>query len=275
MKASIIALLLLMVGFSSVSMAYEKTPKPLWEIGFAGAVVSVPHYVGSDQRYILPLAFPYIIYRGKILRADRNGVRGRLLEIDRLSLDLDFSFGLPVKSDNNDTRKGMPSLHLVGQMGPQLNWVMQQNEKQKVSLHFPVRFAMDTSQNYLGWVSEPSLRFERYDLMPEREKLILRLEGGLMYASQRYNSYYYGVAPLYATATRPVFVAKKGLHSYFLDTALRYRIDKDFSLGLMVRMRMLSGSVNASSPLVRKNFYLSAGVGFVWSFWSSEEMVER
>jgi len=275
MKVSIFILLLLSMGFGTVSIADEKTPKPLWEIGFAAAAVSMPHYVGSDQRYTLPLAFPYIIYRGKVLRADRDGVRGRLFETDGLSLDLDFSFGLPVKSDNNNARKGMPPLHLSGQMGPQLNWAVQQNERQKVSIHFPVRFALDTSQNYLGWVSEPSLRYERYDLMSEHKKLILRLEGGLLYASQRYNSYYYGVDTPYATATRPVYMAKKGLHSYFLDTALRYRVDNDLSLGLMLRMRTLSGSVNATSPLVRKNFYLSAGLGFVWSFWSSKEMVDR
>ena len=271
---NLILLLVILLSFANPSIA-DETEKPLWEIGFAGALVSMPHYVGSDQRYALPLVFPYIIYRGDFLRADRDGVRGRLLESDGLSLDLDFSFGLPVKSDTNIARSGMPPLHLAGQVGPQLNWIVDESEKQKISFHFPLRFAMDTSQSYLGWVSEPSLRFERYDLMTEHEKLMLRVEGGLLYASQRYNQYYYGVNTSYTTAIRPAYLARKGLHSYFLDTALRYRIDQDLSLGLMVRMRTVSGGVNANSPLVRNNFYLSAGIGFVWSFWSSDETVSR
>ncbi len=269
-----ILLMLLLLGFTHPVIAGEKTVKPLWEIGLAGAVISTPHYVGSDQRYTLPLAVPYLIYRGEFLRADRDGVRGRLLETNGLSLDLDFSFGLPVKNNNN-ARQGMPALHLTGQVGPQLNWVITDRDEDKLSLHLPYRIAVDTSQTFLGWVTEPALRYERYDILPELEKVMLRLEGGLLYASQRFNRNYYGVDPIYATATRPAYVAKKGLHSYYLDTILRYKYDEDLSIGVVVRMRTLAPGVNADSPLVRKNFYLSTGIGFAWSFWSSQEKVMR
>ena len=270
---SYILLLALLLGFANVVVAGE-TEKPLWEIGLAGAVISTPHYVGSDQRYTLPLAVPYFIYRGEFLRADRDGVRGRFLETNGLSLDLDFSFGLPVRN-NNDARRGMPPLHLTGQVGPQLNWVITDRDEDKLSLHLPIRVAVDTSQTFLGWVTEPSLRYERYDIFPELDKVMLRFEGGLLYASQRYNHNYYGVDPIYATANRPAYTARKGLHSYFLDTALRYKYDEDLSVGVVLKMRTLAPGVNANSPLVRKKLYLSTGIGFVWSFSSSEETVLR
>jgi len=265
-------LLAFLILACAVPAVAEEIPKPLWEIGLAGGIFTIPQYVGSDQRYTLPLGLPYLIYRGEILRADRDGVRGRLFEADGLSLDLSFSFGLPVRN-SNDARRGMPALHLVGQVGPKLNWIIEHHDADKLSLHLPLRIAADTSQTFLGWVAEPSLRYERYDILPRMEKLILRLDGGLMYASRRYNQYYYGVDPIYATTTRPSYRARQGLHSYFLDTSLSYQYDDELNVGLMVSMRTLSGGVNAGSPLVRNRFYLSAGLGFTWRLWASEAMV--
>jgi len=259
---------------SSITFADEEKELPLWEIGLAGGVFSIPHYVGSNQRYTLPLAVPYIIYRGDIVRADRNGLRGRLFNEHGISLDLDFSFGLPVKS-SNEARRGMPDLKLVGEVGPQLNLELQKNKQSTLDLHMPWRVALDISGSYLGWVTEPSIRYQRHDLLPELNKMNLRLEAGMLYASQRYNQTYYGVEPMYATATRPTYRAKQGIHSYFADTSLRYKIDNNLSIAAVVRIRTLSGSVNRNSPLVRQNYYLSAGVGMVWSFMFSDKMVLR
>lgn len=102
-------LLAFLILACAVPAVAEEIPKPLWEIGLAGGIFTIPQYVGSDQRYTLPLGLPYLIYRGEILRADRDGVRGRLFEADGLSLDLSFSFGLPVRN-SNDARRGMPAL---------------------------------------------------------------------------------------------------------------------------------------------------------------------
>ncbi|PCI44371.1 MAG: hypothetical protein COB41_04505 [Proteobacteria bacterium] len=276
MNNSFFALLCLAVIniYPTVLQAEEAEKLPLWEAGLAGGVFSIPHYVGSDQRYTLPLAIPYIVYRGEIIRADRDGLRGRLFDNHGISLDLDFSFGLPVRSSNK-ARQGMPDLKLTGQVGPQLNVIVEKSEKSTLSLHLPWRLAVDTSGSYVGWVSEPSLRYKRYDLLPELHKMTLRLEAGFLYASQRYNQTYYAVEPIYATATRPTYQAKQGMHSYFLDTSLSYNIDDNVSIATVVRMRSLAGSINRNSPLVRQRFYLSAGIGMVWSFMFSDEMVLR
>ncbi|MDX8397494.1 MAG: MipA/OmpV family protein [Mariprofundaceae bacterium] len=264
-----------LLSLSTICLAEDvKKELPLWELGIAAGAFSVPHYVGSDQRYTVPLAAPYIVYRGDIIRADRDGLRGRLFNSKGLSLDIDFSFGLPVKSTNK-ARSGMPDLKLTGQVGPQLNIQLEKSQQSQLSLHLPYRFAMDISRTYVGWVTEPSIRYERYDLSSQLKKISLRLEAGLLYASRRYNQTYYGVEPIYAKTGRPSYQAKRGLHSYFIDTSLRYKVDKDLTLSGMLRMRTLAGAVNRHSPLVRQNYYLSAGIGLVWTFVYSDEMVWR
>jgi len=275
MKHKIFTILFLITGlYPTIALAEEKKELPLWEVGLAGGIFSVPHYVGSDQRYTLPLAIPYIIYRGETIRADRGGLRGRLFDEAGISLDLDFSFGLPVKSSNK-ARQGMPDLKFSGQVGPQLNIIIAKDKTSTLSLHLPWRFALDTNGSYQGWVTEPSLRYKRNDLLPELNKMSLRLEAGILYASQSYNQTYYGVESIYATASRPTYQAQQGLHSYFSDASLRYNIDDHLSIVAVVRMRTLAGSINRNSPLVRQNSYFSTGIGMVWSFMSSDEKVMR
>ena len=53
---------------------------PLWELGIGAAAVRLPDYRGSDQAHSYLLPLPYVVYRGKILRADRDGARALLLE---------------------------------------------------------------------------------------------------------------------------------------------------------------------------------------------------
>ncbi len=278
MKRSIATLLIpVVIAFTAITdgQAKESTPrKPLWEIGLVGGGLSIPQYPGSDERFMLPFVLPYVIYRGKILRVDRSGLRGRLFDSNRLSLDLDFSFGLPVRNGNR-ARQGMPPLHLTGEVGPRLNYIVAKSRASSLSLHLPVRFAMDTSRTYLGWVCQPGLRYERDDLLASPGKLMLRLEGGLLYASQHYNQYYYGVDAPYVTASRPAYQAHQGLHSYYLYSSMRYRIDDAHSVGLMVRMQMLAPGVNADSPLVRSKYALSVGLGYIWRLWTSQENAPR
>ena len=57
--------------------ALAQTERPLWEAGLGVTALSFPDYRGSDHQrgYLLPL--PYLIYRGQVFRADRDGVSPR------------------------------------------------------------------------------------------------------------------------------------------------------------------------------------------------------
>jgi len=257
---------------SAAYAAEQKKELPLWELGLIAGGASIPHYVGSNQRYALPLVLPYFIYRGEKLRADRKGIRGRLFETDRLSMDLDFSFGLPVRNSNR-ARQGMPNLHLAGQAGPQLNWALLKDTRTKLGLHLPWRIAMDTRGTSLGWVFEPGLRLNyNFD---EDGDYKLDIEASVLYASKRYNQYYYSVTPQYATAIRPAYDAKRGLHSVSLKTGLLFRQNSDVRGSIFLTTKTLSPGVVANSPLVKSKYYISIGAGITWMFMTSKETVLR
>ena len=70
---------------------------PLWEAGVFGGTAVTPSYPGSSERSTRTLALPYLIYRGKVLRADRSGVGARLLNTDKTELDVGLALSLPAQ----------------------------------------------------------------------------------------------------------------------------------------------------------------------------------
>jgi len=244
--------------------------KPLWELGLVGGYLNVPHYMGSDERYSLPLAAPYLVYRGDFFEADREGIRGWLFSGDRLSLDLGFSFGLPVDNNDNDARRGMPDLHLTGQLGPRLNWLLNPGDGvPNVSFHLPARYTFDTDGEDLGWVVEPSIKIQQKGLGAQG-RLSARADLGLLYAGGGFNSYYYDVAQRYVRPNRPAYDSDSGLHSVFLHLSTEYEVSDKLTLGAFARWRTLALGVVDDSPLVRDDDYVTLGLGLAWSFWQSD-----
>ena len=141
---------LLCAGLMMVARAHAEEPElSLWELGVGGGGFSMPQYMGSDERNNYPIAFPYIIYRGDFFRIDRGGIRGRLFDTDRISLDLSFGFGLPVRNTNT-ARSSMPVLRLTGQVGPRLNISLAEYGNHSWSMHLPVRDAINIRAEQVG-----------------------------------------------------------------------------------------------------------------------------
>ncbi|ATX78476.1 Outer membrane scaffolding protein for murein synthesis, MipA/OmpV family [Mariprofundus aestuarium] len=270
MKRSMIAILLpgLLLP-ANAATATESSGKPLWEVGIAAGVASLPHYMGSNERYLFGAPIPYLIYRGNRLKIDRSGIRRELLGFKDLNLDLSLGFGLPVRNSNR-ARAGMPDLKFSFQLGPRLNWRLLEDEQTKLTLRLPWRGVINTSGSWLGWVSEPDLLLEHQ----ASEIMKVTLAAGLLYGSQGFHNTYYGVAPVYATAARPAYRAGAGLHSLSLTTSLRYQYSDSISLFSAIRYRNLSPGVIVNSPLVKDKNYISATIGMAWSFWSSEARAE-
>jgi MipA family protein len=265
-------LFLLPLFFTSLVQAEVEKDKPLWEIGMAAIALSIPQYMGGEERYNLPLAVPFFIYRGELLKSDQDGIRGIFYKKENLTLDLGFGFDLPVRNDNGE-REGMPRLYLTGQVGPRLNWTFDRSEDSpEVSLHLPVRYTLDTHGNALGWVAEPSLKIVEEGL-GRQERLLLRFDLGVLFASEQYNDYYYSVQPQYVTAERPAYDASSGLHSYFAKMNAEYQLQDNLKLRAYLIARTLSPGVIDDSPLIKDELYLGGGIGFIWSFWQSKEWV--
>jgi MipA family protein len=82
--------------------------KPLWEFGLGVGSVAFQDYRGADTTHVYVLPIPYFNYRGKLLKADRNGVRGQLFNQSWIELNVSGNLTTPVR--RNAAREGMPEL---------------------------------------------------------------------------------------------------------------------------------------------------------------------
>lgn len=91
--------------------------EPLWEAGLFGGAARLPHYRGADEYRVYVLPLPFLIYRGEVLQADKDGLRGIFYRGVRVETDLSVSGHPPVESDSR-ARRGMDELHPLVEAGP-------------------------------------------------------------------------------------------------------------------------------------------------------------
>jgi outer membrane scaffolding protein for murein synthesis (MipA/OmpV family) len=202
---------------------------PLWEAGAGVAALSFPDYRGSNERQSWLLPVPYIIYRGEFLQADERRMRGLFHKTDRIEIDVSINGSVPVDSAKNDARRGMPNLDATLEIGPGLNLKLMEtaDRRTRMELRLPVRgvFASDFSYvRHVGWVFQPQVNVDIRDPLGNAG-WTLGLLAGPVYSDQRYNRYFYAVAPAFATAARPAYNAEGGYGGVQMIAALskRYR----------------------------------------------------
>ncbi|WP_424136028.1 MipA/OmpV family protein [Roseomonas chloroacetimidivorans] len=268
-------LLLAMLLLSAPAVAQE-VRLPVFEAGVAGGGGWLPDYPAADQNHFRGIAVPYLIYRGEVLRADDQGVRGRVLRGERIGLDLSFSGAFPSSSDDNRARRGMPDLDWQGEVGPALRLTFWRDptHPRRINLELPVRavFSSDlTSVHYRGFVFSPELAFEdRNTGLPGAR---LRVGVGPIFATERLHRYFYEVAPQYALPDRPAYRAKGGYLGSRLQFSYRVPITEQISFVGGGRVENFASAANEESPLHRQNWNATVALGFAWSFWRSEATV--
>jgi len=249
--------------------------KPLWEFGIGIAGINFPDYRGSQhqQNYLFPL--PYFIYRGEKLKVNRKGMRGLLYHSKRLTLDISLDGGVPVDSDDNTIRQGMPDLDPVFEIGPSLKILLAQNTAKimKLSLRLPVRAAFATDLSYIhneGWLFHPHLGFDT--VVGTTRDWKFGISAGALYANQDYHEYYYGVAPKYATSARPAYTAKGGYSGARFSLALSRQL-QNLWFGAFLRYDDLQNTVFEDSPLLEQKESLMVGFGIAWVLKRSQQRV--
>jgi outer membrane protein len=249
---------------------------PLWELGLGVGAFAFPDYRGSDQSrgYVLPV--PYVVYRGDFLKADRHGIRGQLFDSERVDLNLSVAASLPVDSSRNAARAGMPDLRPSIELGPSLELTLWRSAggRELLALRLPVRAAitLESSPRSIGWVATPHLNLD----LPGRGALAgwnFGLLAGPIYGSRRQHEYFYGVAPQFATPSRPAYEAPGGYAGLQFLAAASRRFD-GLWIGAFVRADTLRGAAFAPSPLLKRESYFAAGLGVAWVLGSSRERVE-
>jgi outer membrane scaffolding protein for murein synthesis (MipA/OmpV family) len=238
-------------------------------LGAGIGTLSVPHYRGSDQNHGYVLPIPYVVYRGDILRSDREGTRAVLLDTERVDFDLSLDGSPPTRSSENNARAGMPDLAATVEFGPNLNVRLFKTANLKLELRLPVRVAatLESRPRSVGWTLNPVLNLDL-----QWGGWNLGLQGGPLAASQAYHAYFYGVDAAYATAGRPSYAAHGGAAGWGLAGSATRRMG-DWWLAGFLRTDSLSGAVFRDSPLVRQTHNVTAGLALSYVFKVSEARV--
>lgn len=253
------------------------TDYPLWELGMGVGAVAFDDYRGADSAHAYPVPVPYFIYRGAILRSDRDGVHGLFFDQRYLKFDISVNATAPVFSRNSEPRRGMPNLDSTVEVGPALQAHLWQSddERVRVNLTAPIRNAITVTAppRSIGWLFAPNLSLD-YRGAGRESGWNLGVLAGPLYAQRQYHQYFYGVAPQYATSSRPAYQAPGG----YAGSQLLMSLSRQFSgywVGAYLRHDWLQGAVFDPSPLVQQRSYWSGGFGIVWIIKTSSRMVDR
>src|ERR1700693_4533042 len=150
-----------------VSARAHADEKPLWEAGLGIGALSFPDYRGSDQTRLYPVPVPYLVYRGDFLKADSNGVRGGVLNREYVELSVRVNPPVPVDSNNDHARHGMPNLRPTLEMGPSLDFHLWRSGdgRLKFGAVLPIRIpiTIESSPQIIGWNFSPRFNLDIQD----------------------------------------------------------------------------------------------------------------
>lgn len=249
--------------------------EPLWEAGIGVAAVHFPDYRGSSRSQTYPLPAPYFVYRGDFFKADRHGLRGVFYRSDRVNLNMSAGASLPVDSEDNPARQGMPDLKPSFELGPSLDFTLWRSadRRRKLDLRLPVRGAIsvESDPRFIGTQFFPHANVDIVDPLGHKG-WNLGVLAGPVYTDARYNRYYYRVSPEHATAARPAYEPAGGYAGMQFIVALSKRFPK-FWVGGFARYDTLRGAQFEASPLVTSKRYVAGGIGVSWIFGESSERV--
>ena len=259
---------------ASAAPAARAEPKPLWEIGLGTGALVFHDYRGADAVHAYPVPLPYLVYRGRFLRSDHNGLRGRLFDQERVELNISLNGTTPVRNDSS--RHGMPDLRPTVEIGPSLDVHLWKSADTllKLDLRLPARaaFTAQASPHLAGVFLAPHLNL---DVAQRRGDggWKLGLLAGPLFATSRYDEYFYSVAPQYAAPDRPAYEAHGGYAGTQLLASLSRRYPR-YWVGAYLRHDSLAGASFAASPLVKRDGYWAGGLGIAWIIARSSRLVE-
>jgi len=253
---------------------------PLWEVGIGVTALRLPDYRGSEQSHNYLFPVPWFVYRGEVFKADREGIRARLFDSDRVELDVSVNGSVPVRSDRNRARNGMPDLNPSLEIGPVLNITVWRSEKlpghaqpkAKLDVRLPVRSAL-TYQNGqprdIGWITTPHINLDlKLPTGTGKEPWNLGMLLGVLASTQRHHAYFYDVAPEYATPARNAYRTPGGYGGWQAIVAISRRSGQ-WWLGGFAKYDDVSDARFVHSPLITAHQHWSMGIALSYIFAQS------
>ena len=262
MRSPVIIILILISHCSFADEVIEKK----WELGLGVGDIYGPDYRGSDEYRNYASPIPYVIYRGKYIQSDRDGLRGKLFKSDRYEFTFSATATISQKADENKAREFMPELGSTIEMGPALNiQLTEKNAANSLMLQVPLRAviaATGSARGYSGLVFEPQFIFRKnFSNWAYTQRL------GASFASREYHDYYYGVDQEFVTPERSSYDAHGGYSGFFTQAAISRSLqlgNEEIKLAFFLRYDNLDNVAFADSPLVKTNHALRGGFAFVW-----------
>jgi MipA family protein len=251
--------------------------KPLWEFGLGVGAIAFPDYRGSDETHVYPVPIPYFVYRGPFLKADRDGLRGELFDREYVELSLSVNASIPINSEDNDARRGMPDLKPTIELGPSLELHLWRSADRtaKLDLVMPLRVpvTLESSARSLQWTFAPRLNID-FDNFAGRAGWNFGAGVGPVFAADRFHEYFYSVPARFAAPGRPAYDADGGYSGMHALAALSKRFPR-YWFGAFLRYDWLGGAEFEDSPLVRRQHSLAGGFGIAWMIGESKRKVEE
>ena len=223
-----------------------------------------------------PVPVPYFVYRGQFLKADRDGVRGELFDREYVELSLSVSATIPVNSDDNAARRGMPDLKPTIELGPSLELHLWRSADRtmKLDLVMPLRVPITLES------SPRSLQLAVRAAAEHRYRERRRSRGwnfgagvGPVFAADKFHEYFYSVPRAFRdgrAGPRTTPTAVTPACTCWLSLSKRF---PKYWVGAFLRYDWLGGAEFDDSPLVRRQNYLAGGFGIAWMIGESKRRV--
>lgn len=276
-KRSFMFIIVSLVAFGAVSFgtaqearANDETTseesEAYWDYGIGLGAIRYEQYPASNEFSYLAVPSPTFQYRGKVLRADdRDGAHIYLFKREQLTIEISGEGTPALESSNSKARAGMDDLPWMVALGPQLVW----RESDSLSFGFGLFQATTTDfsmTRFAGQIYEAratyqfGFPFESYGPFFEpgfsNAKIRLSLQGG----SKEYQSIYFDVPAVNATADRPAYDAQDGFLNYSLSYYQTFKSGK-FSINFGGSVHSYDLAVNRDSPLHKSDHNVTAFVG--------------
>lgn len=246
---------------------------PLWEAGLLGGGGYSPDYPAAGQNHWRGLGTPYLIYRGSIFRADRDGARASLVKLPWVKLELSAAGSFPASSKHNRAREGMPDLDWLGEFGPRLMVPLWKAwGYSPLRLYVPLRAVFSTDLSHIkhrGYTLTPKISFHAHDMW--RAGWVGLVTVSANFGDRPINAYFYDVQPQFSRPDRPAYDARTGYVGSDLFLGLLIPFHHSFRVFVGGQLNYHDGSANADSPLFKKRLTGGGFLGLGWTFYESKE----
>jgi outer membrane protein len=271
-----------LTGFNNVNETLS-----LWELGLGGGAFYTPKYPASSEGEVFALVLPFVVYRGETFRiGDGGGARAIIIENETFEVDFSFGVALPSDSEDNTTRVGMPELDFLGEIGPQMIFMLGKYDfdknakgenigtnigKGRLDLRLQARAVFSTDFSKIegrGFIFEPQISYQHRGF--KHEETAFNISFGAIFATEKTHDYFYEVAAEFATPARTAYDAKAGYLGSELSLGVSFRVSDNIRAFIGSSAQFHSLAANKDSPLFEKEITYSVGTAFVWRFYKSE-----